>query len=151
MTFNYRYNENLQQKRGERLMSNMKNIAIQVQTVDGQSVNGEFVPLSAAQSMTVNKTNEQQTCDDILDVFRSYYTVAQERIVDVIFQQSIMHHLLEGDGSPLRVFSPDLIMGLKDNQLELIAGEDAETIQERDSLEIDIERYEEALKVFSGA
>lgn len=110
----------------------------------------KYVSLSSLGQRTVDKDNSQQVCEDILDSLSSYYKVARKRFVDVVCQQVVHHHLLEGAQSPLHVFGPDLIMGLSPEQLEAIAGEDAETKRQRQRLEREIERLEAAVKVIGG-
>lgn len=95
----------------------------------------------------VDKSNSEQVCEDILDTLTSYYKVSRKRFVDVVCQQVISYYLLDGQGSPLKIFSPDLVMGLDLEQLELIAGEDEESKQQRQVLEREIESLEGALKV----
>ncbi|KAF2805000.1 interferon-induced GTP-binding protein Mx2 [Mytilinidion resinicola] len=97
-----------------------------------------------------NKDNAQQERKDILDVLASYYKVSRKRSVDVVCTQVISHFLLEGDGSPLKVFNSELVMGLDDEQLEMIAGEDAETKRRRSTLGAEIKNLEAAMKVLRG-
>lgn len=89
----------------------------------------------------------QQVCEDILDVLTSYYKVARKRFVNALCRQVISHFLLDGDQSPLRVFSPDLVMGLDDKLLEKIAGEDAERKDRRAILQADMANLEAAMQV----
>ncbi|KAK2737104.1 interferon-induced GTP-binding protein Mx1 [Colletotrichum kahawae] len=62
-------------------------------------------------------------------------------------QQVVFHLMLEGDGSLLKVFNPELIMNLNTEQLEQIAGEDAESKHQRHVLKQEMESLEAALKV----
>jgi hypothetical protein len=101
-------------------------------------------------NLVVNKDNAQQVREDILDILTSYYKVSRKRFVDVICRQVISHFLLEGDGSPLKIFSPELFLGLDDDQLEMIAGEDVETKHQRSMLESEIKNLEAAMKVLRG-
>ncbi len=80
----------------------------------------------------------------------SYYTISRKRFVDNICQQVINHFLLEGDESPLEIFSSELVMGLEDGQLEMIAGEDAQTRYQRSILESDIKNLEAAMRVLQA-
>ncbi|POR34353.1 Uncharacterized protein TPAR_05438 [Tolypocladium paradoxum] len=108
---------------------------------------GDYVRVDELERGTLNRDNDEQVCEDILDVFESYYKVAQKQFVDVVFQQVIVYFLLRGEESPLKVFGPNLVMGLENEQLELIAGEDEETNQQRNALEHEIGNLEEALKI----
>ncbi|KJZ68698.1 hypothetical protein HIM_11912 [Hirsutella minnesotensis 3608] len=141
-TFNHYFNSALQQKRAERLSRPLKNKAV---CFNGYK--GSYVSVDDIDKCVINKNNGQQVCEDILDTLVSYYKVSRKRFVDVICQQVISHFLLEGQESPLKVFSPDLVMSLDSDQLETIAGEDEESKHQRISLEREIQSLEAALKV----
>jgi hypothetical protein len=83
-------------------------------------------------------------------VLTSYYKVARKRFVDAICRQVISHFLLDGDQSPLKVFSPDLVMGWDNNLLEMIAGEDVETKDRRAVLQADMASLKDATQVLRG-
>ena len=143
ITFNHYFNSTLQKKRTDRLCKAYEGLAIHI---DGS----KYVPLASMGQRAVDMDNAQQTCEDILDALSSYYKVARKRFVDVVCQQVVYHFLLEGKDSPLRVFGPDLIMGLAPEQLELIAGEDAETKRQRQGVEREVERLQAAMRVIRG-
>lgn len=73
--------------------------------------------------------------------------MAQKRFVNMLYQQVILHFLLKGDKSPLNIFGPNLAMGLSDNQLEQISGEDDESKKHCATLEREITSLKTALKV----
>ncbi|KAK7519850.1 interferon-induced GTP-binding protein Mx2 [Phyllosticta citriasiana] len=143
-TFNHYFNDNLQRRRGERMRHTFEAMAV---TNPFQSEDESYVPLSSIGQHTVDKDNKQQVCEDILDALMSYYKVSRKRFVDVVYQQVVLHLLLESDGSPLKVFDPELIMNLDDEQLEQIAGEDEASKQQRQALKREIQSLETALKV----
>lgn len=145
-TFNHYFNDILQKKRAERLNQTMEKLAIDVPTTV-HTRGGRYVPIDKLGSVATNKGNDQQLCEDILDSFLSYYKVARKRFVDVIYQQVISHFLLNGDESPVRAFGPDMIMRLDGEQLDMIAGEDGESKQQRATLNREIESLSAALKV----
>jgi hypothetical protein len=97
--------------------------------------------------MVVNKDNGQHMREDILDILMSYYKVTRKRFVDNVCNQVINHFLLEGDESPLKILSPELVMGLDNEQLELIAGEEAETRRQRQVSGSSIKELEAAVKI----
>ncbi|KAF2788844.1 hypothetical protein K505DRAFT_285390 [Melanomma pulvis-pyrius CBS 109.77] len=140
-TYNHYFNSEVQKKRQYR----MEKIIEAESYADSQSEN--LVPVSSLYNGVINKENAQQIREDILDVLTSYYKVSRKRFVDNVCRQVIGHFLLEGDESPLKIFSSELVMGLEDNQLELIAGEDTETRNQRSKLEADIRDLEAAMKV----
>ncbi|KXH66213.1 interferon-induced GTP-binding protein Mx1 [Colletotrichum salicis] len=141
-TFNHYFNANLQKKRGDRVCQTFKAMAISFPHDEEK-----YVPLSKIGQHAVDKDNGQQVCEDILDTLMSYYKVSRKRFVDVICQQVVFHLMLEGDGSPLKIFNPELIMNLDTEQLEQIAGEDAESKHQRHVLKREMESLEAALKV----
>ncbi|KAK2037735.1 interferon-induced GTP-binding protein Mx2 [Colletotrichum somersetense] len=143
-TFNHYFNANLQKKRCERMTKTFSAMAVASPWGDDKE---QYVPMSKIGQHAVDKDNGQQVCEDILDTLMSYYKVSRKRFVDVVCQQVIFHLLLEGGGSPLKVFDPELIMDLDHEKLEQIAGEDAESKHQRQALEREIASFQEALKV----
>ncbi|KAG8160026.1 hypothetical protein KVR01_010663 [Diaporthe batatas] len=147
-TFNHYFNANLQKKRSERTFKTFEAMAIRAPwNDDDEEICERYVPMSKIGKHSVDKDNEQQVCEDIVDTLMSYYKVSRKRFVDVVCQQVVFHLLLEGDGSPLKVFDPELIMNLDDEQLEHIAGEDVESKHQRYVLKREVESLETALKV----
>lgn len=140
-TFNHHFNATLQQKRGERMVEALVSMA---RPVKGGA---EYVSIEDIRSHAQDQNNAHQVCEDILDTLVSYYKVSSKRFVDVVCQQVVMHFLLEGEENPLKVLGPELVMGLKPDELETIAGEDSESKRQRKALESRKERLEAALKV----
>lgn len=141
-TFIHYFNTTLQQKRAKRISKPLKERAVRC---DGH--HELHISTSDIEKCVTNKNNGQQVCEDILDTVTSYYKVSRKRFVDVVCQQVVSPYLLHGQQSPLMIFSPDLIMGLDSEQLEMIAGEDEESKQQRQSLEREIQSLDVALKV----
>ncbi|KAK1447589.1 interferon-induced GTP-binding protein Mx1 [Colletotrichum melonis] len=105
------------------------------QQEDGSSgAAGWWVPKSMLSKLTTDRSNAEQVREDIHDALRSYYMVARRRFVDVVLQQVIFHFLLDSKTSPLKIFTPDLVMSLDDTQLKMIAGENAATRDKREVL-----------------
>ena len=140
-TYNHYFNAEVQKKRHDRL----KNATGEETDDNKNSLRAAL--MAGVQNLVINKNNAQHVREDIFDVLASYYEVSRERFVDVICRQVISHFLLEGDESPLKIFSSELVMGLDDAQLEMIAGEDAETRSRRAVLQADIQTLEAAMKV----
>lgn len=143
-TYNHYFNATLQRKRAERLSKPLTDHAV---VFEGY---GSCVPVKDIDKCVMDKNNGQQVCEDILDTLVSYYKVSRKRFVDVVCQQVISHFLLEAQESPLKIFGPDLVMSLDFDQLEMIAGEDGESKQQRQTLERRIQSLEAALKVLRG-
>ena len=141
-TFNHYFNTTLQQKRAERLSEPLMEKACQLKGHEGT-----YVRVKEVERCVVNKSNEQQACEDIMDSLISYYKVSRKRFVDVVCQQVIFHYLLSADNSPLRIFNPELVMALDSDQLEALAGEDEESRESRRSSEREVQSLDAALKV----
>ncbi|KAI3549333.1 interferon-induced GTP-binding protein Mx1 [Colletotrichum filicis] len=117
------------------------------QQEDGSSgAAGWWVPKSMLSKLTTDRSNAEQVREDIHDALRSYYMVARRRFVDVVLQQVIFHFLLDSKTSPLKIFTPDLVMSLDDTQLKMIAGENAATRDKREVLNQNILNMKLALQ-----
>jgi Dynamin GTPase effector domain len=144
VTYNHYFNANLQKKRNERMCQSLKSMGVPSHPFDS---NAKCIPLEALTKHAIDKENGQQIREDILDTLVSYYKVARKRFVDVICQHVVHHFLLDGEESPLKVFSPELVMTLKAEELDLIAGESPESGRQRYVLQQRIQNLEAALKV----
>ncbi|PHH75692.1 hypothetical protein CDD80_2181 [Ophiocordyceps camponoti-rufipedis] len=150
-TLNMAFNQALQEKRSRRIYESMVGHQEKRDELGfGNTCTEPVVAVNTIQNIVNQKTNEQHVCDDVLDTLTSYYEIARERFVDVLCQQVINYFLLEGDDSPMKVFSPEFVMGLDVDQLEMVAGEDEETKEQRQTLERRARSLEAALKVLRG-
>ena len=141
-TFNHYFNSTLQEKRNDRLIEPMNQLAF----FDSE-YNEDVLHVSKLKKLTVDKSNDDQVCDDIFDAVSSYYKVARKRFVDNVCQQAILHMLLRAEDGPLTFFSSDMVMGLAEEELDAIAGEDEDSKLTRVSLEREIRNLEAAVKV----
>lgn len=149
-TFNHYFNSEVQKKRLDRLTVEMTKKAGSLYISQNSASTIQAVPLATIKTLVKDKDNVQQIREDILDVLASYYKVARKRFVDTICTQVISHFLLDGEDSPLRVFSPDLVYGMEDEVLEAIAGEDEGTKERRKRLEADVKSLVAAVKLLRG-
>ena len=94
--------------------------------------------------------NMEHTVRDIHDILKSYYKVARKRFVDNICMQGTDYHLITGPDTPLRVFSPEFVVELSAERLEAVAGEDATSIQQRKSIEKEIESLMEGRRILTA-
>lgn len=159
-TFNHYFNSNLQKQRNKRLAGPLEALSIKRQEIVRASMEGgswpskpalfendRYVSVSHIGRAISDKSNTQQICEDILDTLTSYYKVSRKRFVDVICQQVVNHFLLESEEGPLHTFSPDLVMGLDEDQLDAIASEEDMAKERRCVLQREIENLEQALKI----
>ncbi|KAK8038601.1 interferon-induced GTP-binding protein Mx2 [Apiospora rasikravindrae] len=142
-TFNHYFNATLQRKRGERMVEALEELTVELRGYEDR----RYVDVESIKSHAQSKDNAHQVCEDILDTLMSYYKISRKRFVDVICQQVILYFLLEGEVSPLKVMGSDMVMSLTEDQLELIAGEDVDTKQQRMALERQKESLVTALRV----
>ncbi len=92
-------------------------------------------------------SNMDHTVHDIHCILKACYKVARKRFVDTVCMQGTDHHLLSGDDSPLRIFSPLFITSLTHEQLESIAGEDQSATHLRKTLQAEIKALEDGRKL----
>jgi hypothetical protein len=149
-TYNHYFNSEIQKKRLDRLNATVTEQASTYYTSSQYGTAKQAIAVSTFENLIANKDNMQQLREDILDVLVSYYKVSRKRFVDVICMQVIGHFLLDGEQSPLKVFSSGLVMGLEDDTLEMIAGEDVKTRERRRFLEGEIKSLETAMKLLRG-
>ncbi|KKY38956.1 putative interferon-induced gtp-binding protein mx1 [Diaporthe ampelina] len=145
ITYNHYFNAELQKGQGKRLQKSLSSLAIN--TADSL---GPMIRLASLGSLNTTRSNPEQVREYLHDILESYYNVSVKRFVDVICQQVIDHFLVNGEDSPLRVFGTRLVLGLSGDALEMIAGEDQATKQERERLRREMESLEAAMKVLRG-
>lgn len=91
--------------------------------------------------------NSEFLVRDIHDILHSYYRVTQKRIVDNMCKQAAIHFLLSGPATPFKVFSPQLVSQMTDEQLEQIAGEEPTVKRTRIQLGKEIASLKEAKSI----
>ncbi|KAK3491875.1 P-loop containing nucleoside triphosphate hydrolase protein [Neurospora crassa] len=143
VTYNHYFNDNLQRARLGRQRSILQGL-----DANGPNTKVDLSKVQALMTSAVeNKSNAEQVKEDIHDILKSYYKVARKRFVDNICQQAINHFLLDGDQSPVKIFTANWVAKLNDRQLNSIASEDATTTTARQRLETEIEGLKKALEV----
>lgn len=147
ITYNHYFNENLQRSRSSRLSEALDRAAL---PYINNGRGGRTICLDDIRNISTNKSNPRQVHEDLHDILESYYKVSRKRFVDVVCQQVVDHLLLSGETSPLRIFSPERVMMMDEDQMEMIAGEDAGTKTQRVLLTREIESLEAAMKVLRG-
>ena len=107
---------------------------------------GKVVHLDAIMKSST-ASNTDHTIRDLHDILKSYYKVARKRFVDVVCMQAVDHHLITGPAAPVKLFSPTFVSGLKEDQLDRIAGEDVSTRRKREELRREIENLTNGKKI----
>jgi hypothetical protein len=162
-TYNHYFSSNLEKQKLSRYEESFNRVAKtlgKLITKDGEPKAWERVQaitLDQFRGMAMDRSNAEQVHQDIHDILLSYYKVSRKRFVDAVCQQVIDHFLLGGgrggteeDKSPVKLFDPELVMALEDEDLENIAGEDVETKRQRAALTAEIKKLEDAVKVLRG-
>ncbi|MCJ1354835.1 MAG: hypothetical protein MMC33_004825 [Icmadophila ericetorum] len=93
----------------------------------------------------LSKNTDLDKIFNVHDTLESYYFIALWRFVDNVAMQVVERHLL-GPKSPVRAFSIDMVGGLADEELDLLAGEDGETKRRRIELRDNKAKLEKALE-----
>ncbi|KAI0428080.1 interferon-induced GTP-binding protein Mx2 [Xylaria sp. FL1042] len=155
------FSEHIEQSQNDRLIRKIKELGIEeMENLDEATSpepekyhDDELITLkrSKLQRLAPKKGNAVQIREQMHDLLSSYYQIARQRFVDVVYQQVVNHYLLFGDKSPLKIFSTEMILGLNEEQLDIIAAEDSPVKQRREKLVQDIKNYTEALKVLKGS
>ncbi|KAI0154227.1 P-loop containing nucleoside triphosphate hydrolase protein [Xylariaceae sp. FL1272] len=154
ITLNHYFNDNLQKAQSERLVRAMEKLGIYEAPSPLDDLSDDDViqiKKSALQSLALDKANSAHVREYMHDVLHSYYEVSRKRFVDVVCQQAVNYYLLAGDKSPLKIFNTQMVLRLTEEQLDMIAGEDAHVRQRREKLSRDIANFEAALKVLKGS
>ncbi|KAI3331553.1 interferon-induced GTP-binding protein Mx2 [Xylariaceae sp. AK1471] len=162
LTLNQSFNEHLQKIQADRMVYAITELGCEhAEPADFELTakkskkrrKDNYITLKTSQlrDLTVNKANAAQVREYMHDILSSYYEVARQRFVDVVYQQAINHYLLVGEKSPLRLFNTEMVLSLNEEQLDMIAAEDAPVQQRREKLVRDIENLEQALKVLKGS
>ena len=94
-------------------------------------------------------SNADHTIRDIHDILRSYYKVARKRFVDNVCMYATMYALVYGPDTPLKLFSPQFVSRLSDEQLGEVAGEDPRKKKDRARLLKEIKDLEAGRKVLN--
>ncbi|KAI0489905.1 hypothetical protein F4859DRAFT_171951 [Xylaria cf. heliscus] len=161
LTLKHSFSEHIQKIRTDRLVHAITELGVErverpelgpdVKSKKRHHENYIFLKPSQLKYLTINKGNATQVREHMHDLLSSYYGVARQRFVDVIYQQAVNHYLLFGEGSPLRAFNTEMVLGLNEDQLDMIAAEDAPVKQRREKLVRDIDNLVEALRVLKGS
>ncbi|SLM33571.1 P-loop containing nucleoside triphosphate hydrolase [Lasallia pustulata] len=140
LTNNHYYAENLSAARDDRLFNRLRKLGIQ---------DGHIVQLNIRQlRSSLPISNEQAGVLDIHDTLKAFYKVAIKRFIDNVKTQAIERILLGPEG-PVRIFSPEFVSSLDEEEVGAIAGEDYATSNLREELGAQIARLAKARKVCS--
>ena len=134
LTTNHYFSETLDKLRSERSLEPAESFTF------GSSNVSQRAPLS----------NMEHTVRDIHDILKSYYKVARKRFVDNVCVQGTDYHLITGPDTSLRVFTPQFVVELSAERLEAVAGEDITSIQQRKSVEKEIQSLTEGRRILTS-
>lgn len=148
ITLNQSFSEQYDAARGARYKERIKEHATEMLQPQGQ---GWWLSDAVLKQVVLSKSgNVDQVCREVHDILQSYYEVSRKRFVDQVCQYVIRYYLLDSKGSPLRLFNVDLVLGLTEAKLESVAGEDYETVRERERLTMEVVNLKSAMKILRG-
>ena len=101
-------------------------------------------------ALDAHKSNDDQLIEDLDDILRSYYKLAQKQFVDAVSKGAVDYLLLTVADGPLRVFSPAFVGSLVDEQLSHIAGESPESARVRSEIIGELQVLKEGHAVVNG-
>lgn len=96
--------------------------------------------------MANEHNNEQKAVCEIHDSLAAYYKIARQRFVDNVIIQAGERYVV-GERGPLRIFCPEYIGGLSNEELLDIAGENYATSIARTEITSRSERLQKALEI----
>jgi hypothetical protein len=127
-TLDYRFNEDRQRFRGERIADRLKLLS-----VDNNN-HHDKVTIGQVQGVTEKKSNMEDVVEKLHDDLSAYYDIARKRFVDNVLNQAVNYRLLFGPSTPLGVLSQEWVIGLRADQLDAIAGESPSVRESRERL-----------------
>lgn len=140
-TVNHYLAETLAKIRSDRAVQRLKNAGY----YNGSHHNLNIEKLAAVGHIS----NDDTAVYDIHDTVKSYYKVAMKRFLDNVIIQVVERHVL-GPNTPLRLFSPDFVDDLEDDQVKFIAVESSSTSMARSDLTTKLARLQKALDIARG-
>lgn len=149
-TLNHYFNKNLQKSRGDRMAKLLEGKVRYESVYEKNHVRNTtplIVNLEDVKTATINKSNMQQSIEDVHDSLRAFYKVARKRFVDTVYQQLVQGLLLTGPKSPLSVFDQDWVLSLDAGELDMIAGELPTVKEQRTLLQKKIKDLEVAMQI----
>lgn len=108
------------------------------------------IDLSSIDQFSDQKASIDHFKDEIHDALESYYKVAAERFLDNLYMQAVDYCLMNGNDTPLKVFSQEWVIGLSSDQLEMLVGDSHKTRAQRDTLKRRREDLAKAMKILRG-
>ncbi|KAJ5175445.1 uncharacterized protein N7482_001322 [Penicillium canariense] len=144
MTQNHYLNSNLQKCRQGRISSAVEKSSFHVTNEHGSRE--KSVRLSDLTRIH-DMSNLEQTVQDIHDILKSYYKVAQKRFIDNMCMQAANYHLVTGPAAPMTLFSPSWVYRLSPEQLEQMAGEEISIRRKRHRLQKQVKDLEMGRKI----
>lgn len=108
---------------------------------------GKVVRVDDIRAALPGLTNRDYMVQQVHDILRSYYRVAQARFIDNVCMQSANYFLLNGPDSPMKLLSPTFVYRLSDQELEDIAGEDPVIHRQRLQLSKEIDELDVAKRI----
>ena len=132
MTYNHYYSDNVQNDRNNSTKRRVEEGMEAVTHGDTWRRSASPAEIVAALQPKVVVGMGKQACSEARIGLRAYYKVACKTFVDNVCVQVIERHLLR---NLAKVFSPEFVAGISDEDLQRIAGEHEGTIAKRQNLQ----------------
>ena len=100
------------------------------------------VDINALGSVAEHEANAQHANHEIHDALKAYYKIAAKRFQDNLYMQAVSHGLVNGEETPLGVFSQAWVLSLGVGELDGLVGDSPQTKALRTEVEgrkIDLE------------
>ena len=142
-TVNHYYADTLTAIRQQRLLSRLKQSVVQNHIACSRGTHYTGPVDVEALGTKIHLSNQDQAIFDIHDILKAYYKVAKKRFVDNIVIQLVERCYIKK--GPLTLFTPEFVVELQDDDLQIIASEDLLSQARREELSVRKHRLEQAL------
>ena len=109
-----------------------------------------MVNLRDVSGVPKEQSNAEYLQQEVHDILGAYYSLARDRYIDNIFQLAVNYHLLNGQGSPLKVFTQGWVLGLENGDLDRVADESKATKRNRSRIKKKMSDLEKALNILKA-
>ena len=146
-TLNGLFNAEVLKSRSARLLNNVNAIPASPSEYHGRNT---AVSVVALQRFAESEANNSHLNHEIHDVLNAYYKIAAKRFQDNLYMQAVNHCLVNGEETPLDVFSQEWVIGLGAGELDGLVGDSPGARALRREVEGKKGRFEKAIKILRG-
>lgn len=146
-TLNQLFSAEVVKSRSVRLCDRLQDIGSEKHRGDSKTL---AININALHNLAEHEANTSHAKHEIHDALKAYYKIAAKRFQDNLYMQAVSHGLINGDETPLRVFSQDWVIRLGPEELDRLVGDSETTKAQRRNLEARKEGLQRAVAILWG-